>query len=413
MKFTNLQRILKNSLGIEKLADIARELDVTPQVVNSWKSKNNVPYKAVKVLRTRLNEIREQNTNYIEQGKSDLVGDIDSPADHTKWIDKSVKAYSILLKNKFLFYSPICLLMFTSIIYLKFFAEPVFISTASVAPSTLDGKQSSGLGNLAAQFGITSLSSSGNTLASSIMIPEILKSRRIAYELLPYKFKLSDTSQAVTLATILNKAPINLDTLNYKKRFKLTSKAKRMFSVSKNKIAPIYFVSSYSFNNKLSRDLVDAIIERCNEIVKDIQSKDLELKKKYINNRLSEIYSELTKAEEKLKSHREKNISVISSPSLLLEQARLLRDVEVQTQLYISLKSEFELLQIEDVGIKNSLQILDIAEIPINRTSPKPLQFLIITFFVGLSIGLSIVFIKEWKNENNYNIEISKRNYLS
>ena len=54
MKFTELQEILKDSLGIEKLADIARELNVTPQVVNNWKSKNNVPYKKVKFLRQKL-----------------------------------------------------------------------------------------------------------------------------------------------------------------------------------------------------------------------------------------------------------------------------------------------------------------------------------------------------------------------
>ena len=47
MKFTELQNILYNSFGIEKLVDIARELDVTPQVVNNWKSNNNVPHKNV------------------------------------------------------------------------------------------------------------------------------------------------------------------------------------------------------------------------------------------------------------------------------------------------------------------------------------------------------------------------------
>ena len=39
---------------MKNLADIARELNVTPQVVNNWKSKNNVPYKKVKLLRQKL-----------------------------------------------------------------------------------------------------------------------------------------------------------------------------------------------------------------------------------------------------------------------------------------------------------------------------------------------------------------------
>ena len=54
MKFTELQKILNKSLGIEKLADIARELGVTPQVVSNWKAKDNVPYKNVHALRENL-----------------------------------------------------------------------------------------------------------------------------------------------------------------------------------------------------------------------------------------------------------------------------------------------------------------------------------------------------------------------
>lgn len=413
MKFTDLQVILKNRLGIEKLADIARELDVTPQVVNSWKTKNNVPYKSVVLLRKKLNVIKEQYKNYPDQSQHDSGDNLNSQSQQAELIDLSIKFYALMLKNKILFFSPIILILFTSSIYLKFFAKPVFISYASVAPSNVDPKQTSTLGNLAAQFGFNSLAAETNTLASSIMIPEILKSRRIAFELLPYEFTLKDSTKPVTLATILYQKPIDLDTLNHKIRYKLTSKAKKLFQITKSKAAPIHFIFAKSFNKKLSKQLVDAIIERCNIIVKDVQSKDLEIKQKYIDMRLSEISSELITAEEKLKLFREKNISIVSSPSLLLEQARLLRDVEVQTQLYIQLKSEFELLQIEDVGIKNTLQVLDVAEIPIFRTSPKPVQFLIISLFIGLFISSIIVLGKEWKIENNYNIEISKRNHLS
>ena len=35
----------------DRLADISKELGVTPQVVSNWKSRNHVPYKYVKNLR--------------------------------------------------------------------------------------------------------------------------------------------------------------------------------------------------------------------------------------------------------------------------------------------------------------------------------------------------------------------------
>ena len=51
MTFNELKEFAFKELGISKLADIARELNVTPQVVNNWKIRDQVPYKYVKRLK--------------------------------------------------------------------------------------------------------------------------------------------------------------------------------------------------------------------------------------------------------------------------------------------------------------------------------------------------------------------------
>ena len=53
MKFSELQQ-LKEKLGIDHLADIARELGVSPQAVSNWKARDRVPYKYVLKIRQRL-----------------------------------------------------------------------------------------------------------------------------------------------------------------------------------------------------------------------------------------------------------------------------------------------------------------------------------------------------------------------
>ena len=53
MTFKELQLIMEQRLGVVKLADIARELSVTPQVVSNWKSRNQVPYKYVKLMKQK------------------------------------------------------------------------------------------------------------------------------------------------------------------------------------------------------------------------------------------------------------------------------------------------------------------------------------------------------------------------
>ena len=63
MKFSELQQLLKENLGINHLADIARELKVSPQAVSNWKSRDRVPYKYVIQLRDRIK--KEKNTQTI------------------------------------------------------------------------------------------------------------------------------------------------------------------------------------------------------------------------------------------------------------------------------------------------------------------------------------------------------------
>ena len=54
MKFSELQNKLQEKFGIDHLADIARELGVSPQAVSNWKARDRVPYKYVLKIRQRL-----------------------------------------------------------------------------------------------------------------------------------------------------------------------------------------------------------------------------------------------------------------------------------------------------------------------------------------------------------------------
>ena len=54
MTFKELAKLLEDEFGASRLADMARELEVTPQVVSNWKSRNQVPYKYVKYIREKI-----------------------------------------------------------------------------------------------------------------------------------------------------------------------------------------------------------------------------------------------------------------------------------------------------------------------------------------------------------------------
>ena len=65
MKFDDLHKIFIDDFKTDRLADISRELGVSPQVVSNWKSRNHVPYKYVRKLR-ELKKSRSSNQSFTD-----------------------------------------------------------------------------------------------------------------------------------------------------------------------------------------------------------------------------------------------------------------------------------------------------------------------------------------------------------
>ena len=60
MNFNELQKLLSEKLDIVHLSDIARELSVSPQVVNNWKKRDKIPYKYVKKIRKLKKQVKKE-----------------------------------------------------------------------------------------------------------------------------------------------------------------------------------------------------------------------------------------------------------------------------------------------------------------------------------------------------------------
>ncbi len=404
MKFTELQKILEDKLGIIRLADIARELDVTPQVVSNWKSRDQVPYKNVKKLREKIRSLKTHD-NYIENSENIPLDD----ANDINIFEIAYNFYKIFFKNVKMILAFTIFSFLSSVLYLQFFSIPVYHSFAKVLPFS-EGKGSSKASSLASQFGFNiSPGKAGGSLSSSLMIPEIVKSRRIANELLSYEFETEKFGRKLNLASIINISifegkEIKTDTISQRKKYNLISQARNLISISGKKDSPILRISAQTFEPKFARDLVNAVLERCGIIIDNYKFKELEEKKDYISKRMNDVRNDLIDVEEKLKIFRQQNRDIISSPSLMLEQGRLMRDVEVQTQLYIRLKSEFELVQIEAVGQRSKMQILDPPEIPIKKISPKPRELMFLSIFIGFFLGFGISIARDYILKNKFSL---------
>ena len=143
MKFTELQDELKEKFGATKLADIAREFDVTPQVVSNWKSRNYVPYKYVQ----SLGKIQKTKNPYIINPENVSLKDTvlanktnaDYEYDEKEFVKILFSFFEKINKNRLIaIISPI-VVIFSNLIILQFYTQDVYMSTAKIMPVSEEG----------------------------------------------------------------------------------------------------------------------------------------------------------------------------------------------------------------------------------------------------------------------------------
>ena len=95
-----------------------------------------------------------------------------------------------------------------------------------------------------------------------------------------------------------------------------------------------------------------------------------------------------------------KPLFISSSPALLLQQDRLIRDLSVLTEIYITLKNEYEQIQIEEVENSRMFVVLDEPEIPLKRSSPNRKRRVLTAIFLSVIIIITFVTVKAWALDN-------------
>jgi len=402
MNFSDLIKLMEDEFGIDVQADIARELDVTPQTLNNWKVRNRVPFKYVKKINKRIKK------KQINQFPNSAPLFYSSPNISEDDNSDSIFNYIILLiidikKNAFIFIFFIMLFLCGGLIKHKFYSTPLYMSTATIFPTQESSNLSNTIGNLSKSFGMN-VGGNNISLNSLEMIPQIITSKSFALKILNREFNSSVHGKSKKLINILsykndlsaNKLSTR-DTVSFISSF-ISKNIKILRSDGPNTIK----FGTYFYEPDLAKILAESIIDELNSFFKENKKSKNFSKKLFINDRSSQVFAELTKKENKLKEFREKNRNISSSPELLLEQTRMIRDVEVQSQLYITLLSQYELVSIDESEDIDFLEILNPPFAPTSRIAPILTNTLVTFLILGVLFGVIIVYIYNGKLINYY-----------
>jgi len=285
-----------------------------------------------------------------------------------------------------------------AIIYVLFYTEPFYTSTAKIMSSSSSGGGISQAAGLAAQFGIALPTAQSEP---NWVYPEIIKSRTLNRAMLKRKFDTKQFGSQKSLLQILtfgNDEPeFSMDTLEIQA---LESFIKQI-DISEDRKTGIYTLTISASEPQLASDIIAALIEELDSHQKEYNKAITSKARKFIEERIIAVGKELREAEETLKNFTVSNRRIENSPLLLLEQERLAREVSVPAGVFTTLKQQLETTKIEEVKESDYVIVLDPPEAPLKRSGPQRRKMVIFTGFLGavlgIAIGLAIEFFKEYQ----------------
>jgi uncharacterized protein involved in exopolysaccharide biosynthesis len=119
--------------------------------------------------------------------------------------------------------------------------------------------------------------------------------------------------------------------------------------------------------------------------------------RQFIEKRLAEAKSELTEAESNLKNLRQRNMNYYGAtdPELAMLNSQLQREVEVKSQVYLTLCQQYELASIQEKKELPVIQILDSAQPPSLKSGPGRVKTTIIGFLLGAISAIGFLILEK------------------
>tara|TARA_B100000902_G_scaffold54442_1_gene61178 strand:- start:2573 stop:3499 length:927 start_codon:yes stop_codon:yes gene_type:complete len=297
----------------------------------------------------------------------------------------------ILLKRKKLFLRIFISLSLLSLIFTLFIRVPSYTSHAKIFinSKTQNLNQSSLLGGLlgsqtggARDVQILTEIISGNSFFTSLMNSDIL----------------IDTDNQLTFKEILEK---DLKTKNPQKLYKAFLKEKLKISFDSKK--QIMDVGIKSKNRQIAKNSSLLVLNKIENSYTDYKDSLEQNKLDSFEKRISEVNQELIKVEKNLTTFREKNKNFRSSPYLLIEYERLMRDRLIKEETIVTLSAQKELSELELKSNKDLFLILNEPYLPFYKDKPSNTVLFIFLLLVSFSFTATIVVImnqskSKWEN---------------
>jgi uncharacterized protein involved in exopolysaccharide biosynthesis len=183
------------------------------------------------------------------------------------------------------------------------------------------------------------------------------------------------------------------------KAYKLLSKSKVKTDI--DRLTKILTFTVSMPEPELSAEVANNVAKSLDNYVRTKRKSYASEQRKYIEKRLMQVKDSLTVAENTLKNFREQNRIVAQSPSLLLQQGRLTRNVEILQGVYVELNKQLEIARIDEIKDTPIVNVEEYAKDPVKKAGPHRAIIFVVVVFLSLICTALFYFyqpeIKEYK----------------
>jgi len=265
---------------------------------------------------------------------------------------------------------------------------PRYAAVASFIPEvTSSSRLSPGLGNLATQFGV---SLGSDPLQSGRFYADVLLSRRVVERVLQSYYSLPGsvtTSDSATLLDLLGvKGRDSLERLQ-----KGVKKLRGATSVDPAIRTNIVTLTVTARDPYLAAAVANRFVETVNEFNTRIRQSQAGRRRRFVEQQADSAERELRAAEDRLKSFYEQNRSWEHSPALQYRLGQLQRQVDIEKEVYLTLRRDLETARIDEVNDLPLISVIDVA-VPSRERKPRRALVVIASLVVGAVLSLSYAY---------------------
>jgi uncharacterized protein involved in exopolysaccharide biosynthesis len=275
--------------------------------------------------------------------------------------------------------------------YLIFAIKPYYISAITILPEY--GSKASMGGNLSSLASLAGINIGGEGPSTEIYA-NLIRSESILEPVIYEKYKTEKYPDSLNLIDYFEIEGNEAETAEIQEREKFLAMVKEMsekrITTSVDRITKILELTITMPESKLSADVANKIVESLDNYIRTQRKSFATEQSYYLEQRIRQVKDTLRIAEDRYRDFADRNRGFLTSPTLMVEQGRLQREVEIQQAVYIEITKQYELVQIEKIKDTPVLNIREKAKDPVQKAGPK--RAVIFIGFMFFSVMLSAAY---------------------